>query len=556
MPHSTTLQSNLRQNVFYKAPVPLLFGNLPFGDNFKEHRHEYHYVDYYVVPQVPAIFNRMGVLFYSEFFKKYILVATINTTYSHMFPSLSDKEGTYYLNPFVNDENGACCWIRANLSYANTSDYIAHDSQPGGDTSKIYYNFSKDRYEHGFGEYVWSYNDCYFPIYMKNNNNGYYTQTDDAMSITSVINSSNSSVSITSVSQLRDLPLDYKINRRPIGYIRGFRVNSNYPNFDLSNLSADGNITMGRFDSYVLSENAYPVNYTCSMYMLGSQNSTAWLVRSTLLKDLDHELNPEIPEMVGIYETNFYHPTSTGTQNLIGSFVIGDEAHKDDVGWFIGVNSTYYVTSSSSHGVRQIKVPCLTNRYYYTRKTSYDVSTDLVHGVGRRDSINQRDEIHVIGVSWKSEVPKFLVFLVTAYSEGVIQKYRLYISEGSPYAFYTAKKLWYADLPGEDSKPTSYYTSPPGLFKYPFSNISPKSPSTFTELTFNYINLEDENDTKEPVNFTILGATRENPLEKILACPIEPTLLFTQTKATRINTYIGYWDTPIVNFEEEQNEEN
>lgn len=36
--HATDLSSlsgNVRQTFFYKAPIPLLIGNLPFGDDFK-----------------------------------------------------------------------------------------------------------------------------------------------------------------------------------------------------------------------------------------------------------------------------------------------------------------------------------------------------------------------------------------------------------------------------------------------------------------------------------------------------------------------------------------
>lgn len=39
--HATSLSGLsgiARQTYFYKAPIPLLIGNLPFGDDFKEKR--------------------------------------------------------------------------------------------------------------------------------------------------------------------------------------------------------------------------------------------------------------------------------------------------------------------------------------------------------------------------------------------------------------------------------------------------------------------------------------------------------------------------------------
>jgi hypothetical protein len=115
--------------------------------------------------------------------------------------------------------------------------------------------------------------------------------------------------------------------------------------------------------------------------------------------------------------------------------------------------------------------------------------------------------------------------------------------------------LWYADLPVNEtgwsvSSPT---TQSPELFRYPFY-YGYYGVNNFTDLEFNYINLDDENDTKDSVKFSILGAVRENAQQQLLGLPIDKQSMETRTTDgyKRANTYIGYWDAPIVNFKVEE----
>lgn len=123
-----------------------------------------------------------------------------------------------------------------------------------------------------------------------------------------------------------------------------------------------------------------------------------------------------------------------------------------------------------------------------------------------------------------------------------------------PNLLFSQRKLWYADLPAnsEGWNVSQPITQSPELFRYPF-NYGYYGVNNFTDLEFHYINLDDENDTKESVKFSVLGAVRENAQQQLLGLPINKQYMETRTTDgyKKSNTYIGYWDAPIVNIKEE-----
>lgn len=130
----------------------------------------------------------------------------------------------------------------------------------------------------------------------------------------------------------------------------------------------------------------------------------------------------------------------------------------------------------------------------------------------------------------------------------------MFIVDADPSLLFSQRKLWYADLPvTEDGWNATLPTlQPPELFRYPFY-FGHYGVNDFTDLEFNYINLDDEEDIKEPIIFNVLGAVRENAQQQLLGFPIKKQYIETRNTDgyKRTNAYIGYWDVPIVNFVEE-----
>lgn len=159
--------------------------------------------------------------------------------------------------------------------------------------------------------------------------------------------------------------------------------------------------------------------------------------------------------------------------------------------------------------------------------------------------------ISVLGYTYNLDKRKYLVYYLTRDSSEFYKRYRLFIVDKDPSLLFQQKKIWYADLPSGDSNPDF---SSPQLFRHPFYYSGGGAYSSFTQLEFNYINLEDENDKKDPVKFTVIGACRENANQELLNIPISPKSFETRNDKTyfKTNTFIGYWDTPIVNFEEQK----
>ena len=132
-----------------------------------------------------------------------------------------------------------------------------------------------------------------------------------------------------------------------------------------------------------------------------------------------------------------------------------------------------------------------------------------------------------------------MYYVISLNTEGKIKNKRIFLAESIE-----LKKYWYCDL--NFSNKNSY--SVPELFNYPMKYED----NTFTELTFNYVNEEDESDVKSPITVTIQGATRQNAHEKLFECPIEVVNLIKRKSEIREKTsvYIGYWLTPVTNIGE------
>ena len=193
MAHSTKLPIEIEQSFFYKAPVPLLIGNLPFGDDFKEKRDEYEYLHYYIVPKQGS--DLYAILYYNKFYKNFTMICKDAydfgpLNWSKLYPHLYINGATYSLNPFVNDVNGACAWIKEQ-SYYNPYTVITYQStydERMSSAAKVYYNFSRNQYEWGLGEDVFQYNGVTYQVNNANKCNA-FSYKSEVEKISEVLNS-------------------------------------------------------------------------------------------------------------------------------------------------------------------------------------------------------------------------------------------------------------------------------------------------------------------------------------------------------------------------------
>lgn len=556
--HSTNLSELsgiVRQTYFYKAPTPLLIGNLPFGDDFEEKRGEYEYLDYYILPSNTAV-KYDGFLFYSKFLKNYMFLSYDYASWSFMYPNFRTYEGPYALNPFVNDTNGACAWS-TDIQRRNSSNIeIVYSS------TKIYYNFTTGRYEKGLGEDTFNFNGTWHPLGEKNLSNGFYDYGSGSQ--TGSMHFSH----CTTFNGLRNFKYDSpqeegrsSISYYQIGVGKYFTGDSSVSaTVDFSNLANRDNLDKA-YKEIAISDNFSSVFPSYSTYQgifkfddqssLNSPQLQYFYERLDLIKDLDYEDEPNKYEKIcGIYENN---STQTGYYNAfaLGSIVIGNEQHRDDIGWFIGINHAIseiggFVGQSSSTGQDLNRIQA-TNVISLLRDDHLSFYT----------SLGNYNLIITLGYAWKSEEKKYLVYYVTKDTdqESIYRRFRLYIVDKDPSLLFSQRKLWYVDLPVDETgwTTTSPTTMPPELFRYPYY-FGYYGVNSFTDLEFNYINLDDENDTKEPVKFSMLGAVRENAQQQMLGFPINKQYMEARSfdGYKRSNAYIGYWDAPIVNFAEEE----
>lgn len=475
-----------------------------------------------------------------------------------MYPVFYTNEGPYALNPFVNDTNGACAWsadLQERNSRNNNSTYSS---------TKIYYNFTTGRYEKGLGEDTFNVNGTWHPLGAKNLANGFYSSSSKTGSMHFSY--------FTTLSGLRNFKYDCPKEEGNNYYIGDYQIGvgryltndtSTSATVDFSNLANRDNLDKA-YKEIAISDNfnnvfSSRVTYTGKFKLDSSKSLNSsydlqyFYERLDLIKDLDYEDEPDKYEKIcGIYENNSPQDGQRAVFAL-GSIVIGNEQHRDDIGWFIGINETISETAgfglpTSSSG-RDLNQPQASNVISILRNDATSF----------QPIINNYNLIITLGYSWKSEEKKYLVYYVTKDSDqnSIYRRFRLYIVDKDPSLLFSQRKLWYADLPVDEIgwTETSPTTESPELFRYPFY-FGYYNLNNFTDLEFNYINLDNENDTKEPVKFNILGAVRENAQQQLLGFPIPKYYMGTRSfdEDKRTNTYIGYWDAPIVNFVEEENE--
>jgi hypothetical protein len=121
---------------------------------------------------------------------------------------------------------------------------------------------------------------------------------------------------------------------------------SNLTTVDFSNLANRNNLDKA-YKEIAISENFNSVFPSYSNFQgkfkldpSTSFNNSAlqyFYERLDLIKDLDYEDEPDKYEKIcGIYENN--GTSSYNNAFALGSIVIGNEQHRDDIGWFIGIN--------------------------------------------------------------------------------------------------------------------------------------------------------------------------------------------------------------------------
>lgn len=336
------LTVDIKQSTFYKAPLPLLIGNLPFGDDFQEKRDEYEYLDYYILPSNTTV-KYDGFLFYSKFLNNYLFLSSDYASWSFMYPIFYTYEGPYALNPFVNDTNGACAWS-ADIQRRNSSNVDDTYS-----STKIYYNFETGRYEKGLGEDTFNINGTWHPLGEKNISNGFYTRPSSTRS------GSMHFSYCTTLSGLENFKYDCPQEEGRNSSIAGYQIGvgkyltadtSVAETVDFSNLANRDNLDKP-YKEIAISENFNSVFPSYSNFQgkfklensstFNSSNLQYFYERLDLIKDLDYEDEPDKYEKIcGIYENN--GTSSYNNAFALGSIVIGNEQHRDDLGWFIGIN--------------------------------------------------------------------------------------------------------------------------------------------------------------------------------------------------------------------------
>lgn len=526
MNHSTEITSGVA-NIFYKAPLPLIIGNLPFSSDFKENKDEYNYLDYYIVPQQNNILG--GVLFYSEFFKDYQFIEGKYASWQWMYPFFNipnNSTGTsYHLNPFVNDVNGCCSWI-AGYQDPNTNLY-----PPGiGNQASFYFNFTSNKYEFGFGEDVWTYNKCYFHLPSFSLYHGY--------------SFSYNPISVSSSNELKNLSLvgkNFKIGwQHEVMDDPSISIQMNWD--DLSDENNLSKTFYTRCSNKSLDDTLDPKIYHCSFDLFNhTKGSPSNFIYNKLniLKDLDYEDDPaSFNNMLGVYENN----NENNLKNfLLGNIVIGDETNRDE-GWFIGVNNI----NTNLININNIDNSYLTTTFIESNNFIPVSKSKKIIG-GKKYEVNLENFNFIInfGYTWKNEVKKHLVYYLTTDDTGIFRKNRIFIIESSPGNLLNQRKFWYADLPDVEVSLSTF----PKLFQLPFT----LGETTFNELVFNYVNLDDEADIKDTLTFKVLGLCRENSTYNLFGIQIPKSYFQNNHEKLnqQTNVYIGYWQCPMTNEIEE-----
>lgn len=567
---------NAEQTFYYKVPIPLVIGNLPFGSNFKNTRDEYNYFEYYIIPQQKT--RHLGILYYNDFFKNYTAVfknqnlekvtrSPIN--WSKLYPSFYIDGQLYCLNPFVNDMNGACSWIREESGYDPYN--LKFNNESLTSPAKVYFNFKNNQYEWGLGEDVRQYDGVTYQLNYSNKCNGFafhekivgqdnpaiYPAVQTTVHQLSTIKNFNPSLEVVNVG------LTHKL----------VSLTTDSFNFDdlteRTNLSTSFYVEPINNDPLLSSKSDY-VKYDCRLYKdIPENDDNLYYERLGILPDLDHQYNPDKYEKIcGVYEND--QSKMFNDAFILGSVVIGPDSNSKQLGNFIGTNlfshnfeSLYPPEYWDTHQRPMYRVDA-TNVIPVSRKNIFDVDLSYVNQDRYSWSLKDFDFIVVLGYSLpdnfdstKPYTKKYLVCYLTNFTTGDPGEYsvnyyylrnnRLYIVDDHPENLLNCRTFWFADLPGLKST-----TSIPELFRYPFKHGN----TEFEEIRFSYVNLDDEDDFEDSVVFKIIGACRENAYENITGLNISKNSLehlysTTTTTYTDSNVYIGHWNTPIVNFKGE-----
>lgn len=477
------VEKNLIGIQFYQSPVPLIIGNLPFGDSFQSSINDYEYLNVYKLIGS----NLSGTLFYSKFFNNYIILDNAQSKIENMFPAFNIGNKSYSINPFINDVNGVCSWISFNKN----------------DASKIHFNFSSSKYEYSLGEDCPYYDGLSFQINKVNYFNGAFE---------------------------RNIGLGRQINVANIEDISLFNLSNDYYVGSKYSLTLENG----------LNSELIGINLTFSNTLSGNINGNLLsdvYIRSNYVKDLDYEEDNEIPNILGVY-------IKDNSQISIGSWVLGNENDKE-FGYFIGVNNIL-----SPFFRNTVNLPNVSNVFEINRKTelsTYDMERAHVVLTEYTD-----DFVVLLGMTYNLDTPKYLWYLKSTYNdyEEPFKMNRLFITDSFSPSLLTLKKFWYAEVPELSS--ITYAITDIKLFQ---SSMEINS-FDIQSLTFKYINLDDEEDVNEDVELQIIGMTRKNASYNLFGLPINVDDYIDKNSIAfkNYNTFIGYWDAPVTNILEENNE--
>lgn len=413
---------------FYEEPIPIIIGNLPFND-FQTNIDEYQYKKIYKV-----FGNRQGIVHYSEYFNNYEMIFyDRNLDYSYLYPKLKinghsgDPNHTFILNPYFNDINGICSYI---------SEYST--SNP----TKFIYNTDENAFEWSFGQDFQYFDGLGFNTNIRNLKNvdysyGYYTNDIDIKSVVITTKYQENRVNGFNFDSLNSN------NLGDIGYLKNLNTNSWYP--------------------------SATINF---------EDKERYL-RNDLVKDLDHEDNNSIPNLLGVYTS-----TKSSSNYVIGAWVLGNE--DANTGRFIGISKDYYGQNTLTSSDKTYPWNCF---------KLLNIDSEL------------KNNCYVwYGSTYNLDIPRHIVRLRSKDLTSPYNVNRYFILEGNSKNPLDYKKFWYLDF-NEASK-TSIDTTPATLFT---PNIKYKS-TNYEKLTFKWYNEEDD-EVKNDIELYAIGLTRKNPIK-------------------------------------------
>lgn len=252
-------------------------------------------------------------------------------------------------------------------------------------------------------------------------------------------------------------------------------------------------------------------------------------LRTDLVPDLDHEEDNTIPEICGVY-AQIDRPSY---QCALGSWVLGVDGNKN-FGLFVGLNKRFSF----------VQVPDGVSNVYPNGIISN------VHFLEWRNTINTldwyqkrkttvEDNLEVLGITYNLETPKYLIHWNSTRFADPFKVNRYFIVENQINPM-VAKKFWYCD----DFTYITYCKAPERLFQGVFYVNSEVKHS----LTFHYMNMLDQTDTRPDIQISFQGLTRKNPNSLILKNQYGIEDILNPNKNYQYNLYIANWVTPNAFF--------